>query len=309
MKHKLKQFFLYSLGITIAFLIVLYIHKNKNVFSVLDSISPLLVVVMIICWLIIYALRGYRIKLLLQLFCVRSDPREWFGITMVGAMSSYLIPQAGFLAKGGYFKTTKNLSIPNYLSTQIIDYMVLFLSNSLVGISIIFFVNIEPELKIAITVFFTLFALCFVILYFIRNLGYYIEKRFNSIKAISIIQGILLVYKYPILLFKLIIANILSIFVLGLWYYLAYLSINIHIQLIDAVFFGIVLNFSIAVRLTPGNIGIQELILAFLSNLLAVKYVDGLTAAMILRSISIILSFSLGILFYFILLKNFVEKN
>jgi len=303
LNKKISRIVSYIIGIVILICISLYLYYNHDLLLSLKSITFETTFALIICWLIIYILRGYRIKILLDCFDIKAIPREWFGVTVIGAMSSYLIPQSGVITKGGYFRARRNLSISHFLSTQLVDYLLLFSINSLIGISILLFLNIKDEIKYTGIIVLSVFIVINGLLYFVKGRHIRVGNRFISDKLRSIFQGIDIIYKKPSNLILLVGSNLASIFVLGLWYYLAYIAIDIDISFLGAVLLGIVLNFSIVIRITPGNIGVQELVLALLSQVLEIKYIDGLTAAMIVRAVSLILSFLFGISFYYILLK------
>ena len=87
------------------------------------------------------------------------------------------------------------------------------------------------------------------------------------------------------------------------------MSIGLHISFLQAFIISLIGIFSLILNITPANLGVQELVIGFASEYLLIDGgAEGLLAALVVRAATIILVFSLGPLFSFILARDYGEN-
>ena len=116
-------------------------------------------------------------------------------------------------------------------------------------------------------------------------------------KIKSFIYGIQLIGQSPKVYWRLIFINFFGSVFYAVWYLLAFRALGYNITFIEALVLGVLLNALMAVQVTPGNLGLQEVVTAAYAAMTKVGFNQGLTVSLLLRGVSILMSFSLGTIF------------
>ena len=107
------------------------------------------------------------------------------------------------------------------------------------------------------------------------------------------------------LLFKLAIYSLISIFLNGVSFWIAFITLADFPISFGTVFLISLLSvFSILFNLTPGNFGIQEAIISLTSGIFGIGTGIGLLASLLIRVASLIPAFTLGPVFSFVLTRE-----
>ena len=80
-------------------------------------------------------------------------------------------------------------------------------------------------------------------------------------------------------------------------FYMCFDSMGVNILFSKAALFNIVSKLSNQIVITPGNLGLRELIYSWLSEITNIGMSEGLIAAVVLRIVDSCVSITLGILF------------
>ena len=283
-------------GLILLIWIAIYILNNKNLFSNIISITPLYLFLLVIAWICIYLITGYRTKIFLRIFNIKTNFKEWFGTTVVSTMSNYLLPQSGIVARGSYFKIKRQMPLCDFLAVQSAEYFLMFTIKGLLGFCCTFFLPIEHKYR-------TILALIFSAFVFIGLLPFLLRKlKINSNSWImgkirNVILGIKLISKSYSACIKLILLNMVGSLGYAFWYFLGYRAVGIDISFFDAFVLGLLINIMTVITITPGNLGVQEIAIATYSIVGKAGFDGGLAMSLVLRGISAPMSFLSGLIF------------
>ncbi len=120
----------------------------------------------------------------------------------------------------------------------------------------------------------------------------------------SSIDGWLLIKRDKKLLPQLIAYTLANIILNTLAFWVACSALGFTISLFASVIISLVAAFSIVIKITPANLGIHEAIIGFAAPLIGIGAGEGLMTALVIRGTGIIVIFSLGTLFSYLLTKQ-----
>jgi len=127
----MKKYFKYIktvLTIAILFLFLLYVIKNPEILTSLQSLNPIFIVVVMLLFLIVFLLEGLFIKITLQAFDKKISIKESFYISTISRIGNYLLPmRAGAIFRATYLKNKYDFKYSKFLSTLYGYYIILFL--------------------------------------------------------------------------------------------------------------------------------------------------------------------------------------
>ena len=83
----------------------------------------------------------------------------------------------------------------------------------------------------------------------------------------------------------------------GLSFWIAYNALGTAVPFTSAFLVSLFVSFSLLINITPGNLGIQEIIVGLSSGLLGIGAGLGLAAALLVRASAMLIAFSLGPIF------------
>jgi hypothetical protein len=128
----------------------------------------------------------------------------------------------------------------------------------------------------------------------------------NIQKAASSISNLFKDFNFTI---NILILNIIHTIVTTLWFYWTVCIFKLNIDFISVILLALILKTSLIFRLTPGNIGIEQLLFGGIFFLIGYDPKTGVLISLFHKSITILLSFSVGVLFTLINLKYFSLKK
>lgn len=291
------------IGVLIVISAFFYLFNKPVFFEYLSNISYLHLLLILSLWFFIYLLTGLKFKYIYLQYHNALHFSEWYGMTMVGSMTNYLLPQSGLAVRAGYFKFKKEIPVKIFFQIQILDYIYFFLTSCIIGMAILFLIDFDSDLKYTLFLFFLivllLCGLTFIKLDNIRLKYKYICKIIDFIKSLQSFNNFNNAR-------RIVILNITKVLLISILYLFSFSIAGVKIDYMMAAIIGIVINILIFFPITPGNMGIQELLVAFLSESTDLGYDNGLFAALIIRSTNLLFVFVNGIIFskYFMIKKN-----
>lgn len=90
----------------------------------------------------------------------------------------------------------------------------------------------------------------------------------------------------PVLLMKLTSLEIFGSVLFAFWMFSSYRILGFEINFPDAFFAGIACQMSYFFKLTPGNLGIRESLVGFVSQITKVGFAEGVTVTLLQRALS-----------------------
>lgn len=294
------------LGLAILAFTVFYLFKNNSLVLNLFSISPYYLLSLGLVWSLIYLIRGYRTKIFLKIFNIETNFKEWFGTTVIASMSNYLLPQSGIVTKGGYFKFRKKMALTSFLSAHSAEVFLTFLTKGLIGLGIVYFLPLSYKEKLILAGIFSAFLLVGFLPLLFRNFQTKSQK-FWAQKIFELVLGWRLISRARRRTLLLVISSIIESLLYAAWYFFAFWGLGVEISFLNALILGLLMSILMVIPITPGNLGIQEILVATFSKVGGIGFNEGLAASLLLRGVSIAMSFFLGLIFSRILLSE--EKS
>jgi len=223
----------------------------------------------------------------------------------MGNVANYVAPfSPGFLAKGLFLKIDKGLNLTEYTSAVASNAFLLLSVTSLSGAVIVLINPFMDKFWYLFSSSFIVFALS--TLFFLKGseiLKFLSISYFHNI-AKKASTGLDLISADSRNLVFVIITLLLQIIVSSLLMFQLFWSIGQPIEMNAALLIAIFTILSNFFSVTPGNIGIQEVVMGFLSTLYGSDFGHGLLVGSVLRAAHIFITFTIGSFFIFSILKN-----
>ncbi len=290
--------------------LVVYVFRHQEEFKLIKQIDYLFLFPMALIVLAIFALNGLITKLYVKLFGTELTPREWFGLSAITAMGNYLAPfRGGIAGKALYLKKKHQFPYTSFLAAYTSSYILLFLVGSLLGLlSLELFYLSHQLVDWRLVAFF--FVVLAVIIAALKASSYTptgegrIAQHWRNLN-----QGWQYIKDDKSLLLKVSLLFLTNFIMISLQLYFGYMAIAHQIPYQAALFMAVILSFSIFTSITPGNLGVQESVIAILSQLFGLGFNEGLLVAGLLRIVLMSVAFTLGPIYSYIFAKSIsVEK-
>jgi len=272
-------------------IIAVYVVLNWEDFERIKQIEKKYFLNQSILSLLMICVNGYITKIFLASFGLKLKPKEWFGI-------------GGMAIKGIYLKRRLEFPYSKFASTVAASYILAFLSAGVLGIASLLFIRrlhgiMQWEL---FTFFLTVTAIMMVILAFSPTIDEP-QNRFTRILK-SALDGWSTIKKNKALIAKITILAILNYIIISFRLGYGYKMLSINVAILPVFLMALLMGFTILIAITPGNLGIQETAIGFISKLMGTGFNEGLMVAGILRIVGMTIVFVLGPIFMYGLMKG-----
>jgi uncharacterized membrane protein YbhN (UPF0104 family) len=290
---------------TVLVLGAIYVYFEREELSPLFSLSCLDVFLLAVPILVFFILTGYTFSLLLSLLSIKLTMVELIGLTFLTNFCNYLAPTSpGAAIKAIYLKGQKGLSYSSFSAILAANSFLIFFMSGATGLILILFLwlqtNLAPHSLIAISALLLAFSLLPFVFRF-RTIHY--QGRVWAIINNALV-GFQTIKSQKTKLVA-IGVSILAQYFLSAWVLvLAYHSLGQPISFTLALIIGVFASISNFFTLTPNNLGIQEMVMAYLYSISGMSFSDGLMGAVLIRALHIILTFALSPVFIYFLLRS-----
>jgi uncharacterized membrane protein YbhN (UPF0104 family) len=299
------------LMMALVFAMLIYYVKTKRAdFNLLYNICFANIVGLFLSSIFFRIALGYNFYVLMLFFNVRLLFREWLGLTTIATMTNYLVPvKGGAAAQAVYLKKVYGLGYSRYLSSTIGCFVITFMVNACVGLVLsviargtgIMTSNWMVSFFAAVAV---IVGISFMFLFMAPRI-----KIDNSIFR-NVVEGLGKFYHKRNLVVKFVVSQFLVIVAIGLRLLFAFKSVGVEINIMACIIVALFTSFFIFLSLTPANLGIKEFFITLSSTTIGVTPAQGLAVALIDRCFDIIVSFTGGALFSFVLAHtNYKTKS
>jgi len=290
--------------LAVVFFIGLYLKSNSDLLRPLLKISLVDTLLLTALAVGLIGMNGLFLKAFAVKFGIDLSPREWFGLAAITAMGNYLTPfSGGLIARASYLKHRHAFPYAQFLTLITANYLVVFWVVGMTGILTISAFWHSNR-------FFWQIAISFVsIVIFISGLVAVRKTKIpgnNRLAKIinTALDGWDLIKSDRSLLGRLILYSLINIILNGFLFLVAYHAIGHAVPMMTALLVSLLSVFSLLVRITPGNFGIQEAIISLGSEAMGAGAEVGLLVSLLIRAASLIPIFTLGPIFSFVLTRE-----
>ena len=229
---------------------------------------------------------------------------------MITAMGNYLTPfSGGLVARATYLKHRHAFPYAKFITLITANYLVAFWVVGITGLLTMLIFWDSNRFSWQITLFFVSVFIVISSLVAIQKTKIPGNNRLAKIINTAL-DGWYLIKNDRLLLGKLIIYSFINIVLNGILFFAAYKATGHPISLKAALIVSLLSAFSLLVKITPGNFGIQEAIISLSSEAIGAGAGVGLLVSLLIRAASLVPAFILGPIFSFALTRELTgNKN
>ncbi|MGE0793442.1 MAG: lysylphosphatidylglycerol synthase transmembrane domain-containing protein [Candidatus Woesearchaeota archaeon] len=313
MKHNskinYKKIISISLLVILLTLFIYYIFNHLEDFKSLSVVKPTYLIPLILLSIIASYANGLIIKFLVQPFDIKLKFKEWFGLSIITSFYNMITPfRGGLAAKAVYLKNKHNFSYPKFLSTIAGLYVINFLTAGIVGLISLYILYKKHSIFSPIILFIFLgfvLPLLFIILFSpkFKDTKYPLVNKF-----IEVLNGWTTLSKHKKIISYCSLIIALQILINSTGTYLSYHIFGVELDIWKALFLTSIGIISSLIQITPSGLGINEAIAIFSGLIIGITPPQALAVAILGRVVGIIVIFTLGPIYSYILLKHKTEN-
>lgn len=304
----LFNFFLYGLVVFIFYFFVKYFLEMNELSSNVRDLKGVYLTHLIVLTLGIIFMRANMSNQILKTFNVHLSTKEWMGLGVINSLMQYVLPlRSGTLVKSLYLKKIYNFNISESASIMIYSNFICY--QTIFSFLFLFFTYNKisttfelPYITHVVLLFGTLFFLGILFMLILEKIHIAdtsqskLGKRVNRILHLFV-EGMKNINRnIPLLIF--IIISYIGIFLFeGLRFYYAYMAMDVLLPFLKMLIITAMNYAGTIITITPGQLGIQEVLISFTSQFLGFTFEKGFVAVGIIRAIVIIINILLSVYF------------
>jgi len=287
----------------------LYLDRNREVYDKLWVIPVWSVLPLFFLGLLTLATNGLYLKIFARKFDLKLRAREWFGLAAVTAMGNYLTPlSGGLMARAAYLKHRHEFPYSRFLVMLAANYLIAFAVIGVAG-------TIAMLTRFGTGGFswmvFLLFAATALAMPLVLLLP--CGREVSDCRVLRFIQSALagmdVIRRDGALLWKLVALTLWNVSIGAALYFTAFRTIGVPVPFGLALLIHLLTSYTVLLNITPGNLGVQEIITTVAAALLGAGAETGLLAALIVRAVTILCAFALGPFFSYLLSKELMASG
>lgn len=301
-----------SLAVLLFFVvwISLYIRGHGSEFGDILNLSLPLVAALCCVLFIDTIVLGLFTKVLMEYLGVHLTFREWYGLSIVSNLWNYIIPfQGGAGARAIYLKKVHNFAVPHFLGTMLALYFISFFVNAVIGLFCMLYIYLQYHYTNMIVLYF--FAVVFVttslLMLFSPKVPEFKHWFLNKIS--EVINAWYGIRRHRALVLRLILVILLHALFELLTVYYGFKAYGVSLSFFKCLLLSTLLAFSVLIKITPGSLGITEGIIVFGAQIFGIPAVQSLLAAGLIRVVNLVLIFTLGPIYSYILSLNLKMRD
>lgn len=283
-----------------------YFFSNIKDFSLLLSINPVFVVLLIIINILAITMNGIFMKWSISLFGKYISYNESVRVSLVSSAGNFFAPAGSGLGfRAIYLKKRHGLSYSDYLAIIFCNYVIVFFISSLLGLVSLYILreHASPSFIVLALFFFTLLTTSFSA-FFIRTKtssqdivfrAKWVNRIFEILGQIS--KGWVLILankRIAVRLVGIVIVNS-GLMVLGAYFIMK--SLGLVLSPANLLLFSILGSLSVFINITPGNLGVKEAVFIAFSAIIGLTTPQILSVALVDRVVMFVVLFLLWLIY------------
>ena len=273
--------------------VVLYIKKSPISFDQLKSLNISFLILLIAAHALGFLFLGLTQVLPFKKHDINITFKEWYGLSIVAELFNMILPaNGGTGVRMMYMKDKKNLPIRQFLSMNFAIILTGFTMLGIVGsLYFQYVLNKNDNIFQMLESLFIALALSGIML-------------LVSSEILGKIFKIKRKYSPKIYLFDTKLAGLATFYwflffaLYPLKIYLSFLAIGVHIGPTESFEISLILLVASFFQILPGNMGVKELITAYISSHYGIKFETALLASLIDRGVLLLFLLPAGFYFY-----------
>jgi uncharacterized membrane protein YbhN (UPF0104 family) len=299
-RHTLSIVLLVLITAGIAF----YLYSQRQLLVSLKNVSLAAAACLVALRLVFLATNGLFVREYALRFGIRLAPEEWFGLAVTTTMGNYLTPfSGGMIARAAYLKHRHMFAYAQFATLLTFSHLVIFWVIGVAGMLTLLWLRQAIQVYWQLTAFFAAVVVAISALFISPPVRLPWDNRLARILNTSL-EGWAVVKNDWRLLTRFAIYSSITVLSNGMGFWIAYRALGTPISYAAAQLISLLAGFSLLVRITPGNLGIQEAVVGLSSGLLGTGAGEGLLAALLIRAATVLLAFTLGPIFSLVLTRE-----
>jgi len=299
-----------SILLLVVFVFGYYVFKNisslQQIFQIAFNWCNVLNIILIVFISIInFFLTGYLLDVLATSFSIHLKLKESFGLAMVTRFYNTITPfRGGMVARAIYLKKKHNFPYVHFLATLGAIYILIFMVGCLTGMASM--VLIWSYNGLFNPLIFALFFITFIFLSGMMIFSPRLKDRDNKWvnRVIKIINGWNLIKNNKKVIVSTLVITVIQLILGVIIIQISYSIFGISLPFYKSLFLASINSISIMVSITPGNLGVGDAISVFSAVLIGVAINESIASTVLVRAITLVLTFILGPIFSYMLLRH-----
>lgn len=282
--------------------LTVFAYRNIQLFQVLSDFSIEQISCLIFLACIPPFINSLRFREVIRLFGGNLVFKEWYGLTICNTFYNYIFPgQAGLILRAGYLKKIHNFPYVSYMGLVGVNYII----NIGVAAAIAFLLTthmifLKKNQFQFIENVFLLSSLILVILF----INLIILRKTNFVAALNYkkeflkrIYNLVTTQGFNKRIFRIVVYQSLVILLVSIRLCYLFTFFNIYVEISYVILIQILINLTLIIAITPGNIGVSEGVMSFVMSVLGFEAEVVFAAMMVDRAITILFFSILGVIF------------
>ena len=287
----------------------LYLSHHPELFDHIRSLSIGSGLLLFLMSVLILAANGLYLRIFAKKFNIDLHVKEWFGLAAVTAMGNYITPlSGGLVARAAYLKHRYNFPYAHFLTMLAANYMIAFAVISVTGIVTLLTLTGTESYSWPVLLFFlaTLSTILLVLLVPSASIG---NRHRWLLFVHHAMGGVHAIRRDVTFMGKLIALTVFNLTVGALLLFVAFTSTGFAISFSAALLIYLLTSYTVLINITPGNLGVQEVVTSLAAAILGAGADMGLLAALIVRAVAMLAAFTIGPIFSYLLSKELITAS
>ncbi len=301
MKVTIKKSAPYLLSTVILIAFTIYLYRNAEQYQELLHFSFAMLSVQAILMSIFILCHGLNNYLFLRGLNIPISYNEGVGLAAINMLANQLPFTGGVIAKSIYLKQRYQLSYSHFLSATLALYNIFVLTNGVVGLSILLYWRLVDEVAFTPWLFVVFIGMTAAIFMFWLPTDYQFLPDKVRRQLVRLAEGWRILTQNRKLVGQLMSVQVLLLLIFAWRFWIAFHMLSQEINLSQCLLFAAATIVISLVNITPGGLGIREVIVGGLASLLGFDTAVSIVAVGIDRLISTLVIIIMGSIYTVVL--------
>ncbi len=291
--------------------IVLYfVSSDKEKLAQILSLQPRDLLLLFSAWLLLSIPRALIQKVTANKLGVMLEFRDWYGLSMVTNLLNMLLPaRADYLFSAAYLRRKYKMPLSRFGSMVYGNAVLLALMlaiEGMIGLLLLGWFYQTWNFQVGLIVLgLGIGTLPFLLLSskVVRGDSWLAQRLRTALSGWEILRA------DATYLLKMVALIAFSSASFMLWMYISYRALNFEIRLIPLLLVAVTTQMSFFFSLTPGNLGLREAVVGFISSLTGLGFAEGVAITLLQRAISTVAFLIVGGIFGIFMWRDFWTQH
>ncbi len=293
--------------------LVIFLIKHRDQFQILFNLPKTKIASALLLSTLPPFVNSLRFREMVTIFGERLVFKEWFGLTICNTFYNFIFPaQAGLMMRALYMKRFLHFPYKNYLLMQGVNVCVNTFVAAALTIPLSCYVTMAqqnpPDFIVNILLVSCMYIIILYVIYMASKKNMLSSHRFDYICIrFSGLSNLLTTARRQLIHVALLQALLLFLASYRIFYMFS--LFDIHPSFLHVLFIQILINITLLISITPGNIGISEGIMSYFLSMSGHDMKLVFVAMLADRTAVLVVFFILGTIFSKILLNRKLSEE